>query len=66
MGMLLSWQSVQIWFKSFEGMSLVEFLYQVFQVYDFYYLFQWYGCWVQLGGFDQLGNIMFGYEFIYK
>uniref|UniRef100_A0A8D0J3H5 Tyrosine--tRNA ligase n=1 Tax=Sus scrofa TaxID=9823 RepID=A0A8D0J3H5_PIG len=66
MGTLLSRLSVQSRLKSPEGMSLAEFLYQVLQAYDFYYLFQHYGCRVQLGGADQLGNIMSGYEFIHK
>ncbi|EFB24630.1 hypothetical protein PANDA_004722, partial [Ailuropoda melanoleuca] len=66
MGTLLSRQSVQTRLKSPEGMSLAEFLYQVLQAYDFYHLFQHYGCRVQLGGSDQLGNIMSGYEFIHK
>ncbi|XP_035931274.2 tyrosine--tRNA ligase, mitochondrial isoform X2 [Halichoerus grypus] len=66
MGTLLSRQSVQTRLKSPEGMSLAEFLYQVLQAYDFYYLFQHYGCRVQLGGSDQLGNILSGYEFIHK
>ncbi|KAF6340824.1 tyrosyl-tRNA synthetase 2 [Rhinolophus ferrumequinum] len=66
MGTLLSRLSVQTRLKSPEGMSLAEFLYQVLQAYDFYYLFQRYGCRVQLGGSDQLGNIMSGYEFIHK
>ncbi|XP_007452258.1 PREDICTED: tyrosine--tRNA ligase, mitochondrial [Lipotes vexillifer] len=66
MGTLLSRLSVQTRLKSSEGMSLAEFLYQVLQAYDFYYLFQHYRCRVQLGGSDQLGNIMSGYEFIHK
>ncbi|XP_036108678.1 tyrosine--tRNA ligase, mitochondrial [Molossus molossus] len=66
MGTLLSRLSVQTRLKSPEGMSLSEFFYQVLQAYDFYYLFQRYGCRVQLGGSDQLGNIMSGYEFINK
>lgn len=66
MGTLLSRLSVQTRLKSPEGMSLAEFFYQVLQAYDFYYLFQHYGCRVQLGGSDQLGNIMSGYEFIHK
>ncbi|XP_006727755.1 tyrosine--tRNA ligase, mitochondrial isoform X2 [Leptonychotes weddellii] len=66
MGTLLSRQSVQTRLRSPEGMSLAEFLYQVLQAYDFYYLFQHYGCRVQLGGSDQLGNILSGYEFIHK
>ncbi|XP_003466811.1 tyrosine--tRNA ligase, mitochondrial [Cavia porcellus] len=66
MGTLLSRLSVQTRLKSPEGMSLAEFFYQVLQAYDFYYLFQHYGCRVQLGGSDQLGNIVSGYEFIHK
>ncbi|OBS70129.1 hypothetical protein A6R68_01328 [Neotoma lepida] len=66
MGTLLSRLSVQSRLKSPEGMSLAEFFYQVLQAYDFYYLFQRYGCRVQLGGSDQLGNIMSGYEFIHR
>uniref|UniRef100_A0A8C8ZS44 Tyrosine--tRNA ligase n=1 Tax=Prolemur simus TaxID=1328070 RepID=A0A8C8ZS44_PROSS len=66
MGTLLSRLSVQARLKSPEGMSLTEFFYQVLQAYDFYHLFQRYGCRVQLGGSDQLGNIMSGYEFIHK
>ncbi|XP_034371230.1 tyrosine--tRNA ligase, mitochondrial isoform X1 [Arvicanthis niloticus] len=66
MGTLLSRLSVQSRLKSPEGMSLAEFFYQVLQAYDFYYLFRHYGCRVQLGGSDQLGNIMSGYEFIHK
>ncbi|KAM5288891.1 tyrosine--tRNA ligase, mitochondrial [Ctenodactylus gundi] len=66
MGTLLSRTSVQTRLKSPEGMSLAEFFYQVLQAYDFYYLFQRYGCRVQLGGADQLGNIVSGYEFINK
>ncbi|XP_004700258.2 tyrosine--tRNA ligase, mitochondrial [Echinops telfairi] len=66
MGTLLNRLSVQARLKSPEGMSLAEFLYQVLQAYDFYYLFQRYGCRVQLGGSDQLGNIVSGYELIHK
>ncbi|XP_073939213.1 tyrosine--tRNA ligase, mitochondrial isoform X2 [Castor canadensis] len=66
MGTLLSRLSVQTRLKSAEGMSLAEFFYQVLQAYDFYHLFQHYRCRVQLGGSDQLGNIMSGYEFIHK
>ncbi|KAM6153628.1 tyrosine--tRNA ligase, mitochondrial [Erethizon dorsatum] len=66
MGTLLSRLSVQTRLRSPEGMSLAEFFYQVLQAYDFYYLFRHYGCRVQLGGSDQLGNIMSGYEFVHK
>ncbi|XP_068950944.1 tyrosine--tRNA ligase, mitochondrial [Petaurus breviceps papuanus] len=66
LGKLLSRHCVQSRLKSPEGMSLAEFFYQVLQAYDFYYLHQRYGCRIQLGGSDQLGNIVSGYEFIHK
>lgn len=66
MGTMLSRHSVQSRLKSAEGMSLTEFTYQVFQAYDFYHLNQIYGCKVQLGGTDQLGNLMSGHEYIHK
>ncbi|KAM4882459.1 tyrosine--tRNA ligase, mitochondrial [Thomomys bottae] len=64
MGTLLSRQSVQSRLRSPEGMSLAEFCYQVLQAYDFYHLFRSHGCRVQLGGADQLGNLVSGYEFV--
>uniref|UniRef100_UPI00398EF570 tyrosine--tRNA ligase, mitochondrial n=1 Tax=Pristiophorus japonicus TaxID=55135 RepID=UPI00398EF570 len=66
MGTMLSRHSVQSRLKSPEGMSLTEFTYQMFQAYDFYYLNQHHDCRIQLGGTDQLGNMMSGYEFIHK
>ena len=47
-----------------EGMSFTEFTYQLVQGYDFLYLFQKYGCTVQMGGSDQWGNITTGTELI--
>ncbi|XP_069619453.1 tyrosine--tRNA ligase, mitochondrial [Ranitomeya imitator] len=66
MGTLLSRHSVQSRLSSAEGMSLAEFTYQVFQAYDFYYLHQKHGCKIQLGGTDQLGNLMSGHDFIQR
>ncbi|KAM5173142.1 tyrosine--tRNA ligase, mitochondrial [Mantella aurantiaca] len=66
MGTMLSRHSVQSRLKSAEGMSLTEFTYQVFQAYDFYYLHQKHGCRIQLGGTDQLGNLMSGHDFIQR
>ncbi|XP_034542613.1 tyrosine--tRNA ligase, mitochondrial [Notolabrus celidotus] len=66
MGTMLSRHSVQSRLKSSDGMSLTEFTYQVFQAYDFHHLNQVYGCKIQLGGTDQLGNLMSGHEFIHK
>lgn len=66
MGTMLSRHSVQSRLRSADGMSLAEFTYQVFQAYDFYHLNQMYGCKIQLGGTDQLGNLMSGHEYIHK
>ncbi|XP_063301130.1 tyrosine--tRNA ligase, mitochondrial [Pelobates fuscus] len=66
MGTMLSRHSVQSRLKTPDGMSLTEFLYQMFQAYDFYHLHQQHGCKIQLGGNDQLGNLMSGHEFIHK
>lgn len=66
MGTMLSRHSVQSRLKGAEGMSLTEFTYQVFQAYDFHHLNQIYGCKIQLGGSDQMGNLMSGYDFIQK
>ncbi|XP_053742552.1 tyrosine--tRNA ligase, mitochondrial [Synchiropus splendidus] len=66
MGTMLSRHSVQARLKSGDGMSLSEFTYQVFQAYDFHYLNQVYGCRIQLGGTDQLGNLMSGHDFIHR
>ncbi|XP_074533924.1 tyrosine--tRNA ligase, mitochondrial [Halichoeres trimaculatus] len=66
MGTMLSRHSVQSRLKSVDGMSLTEFTYQAFQAYDFHHLNQIYGCKIQLGGTDQLGNIMSGHEYIHK
>ncbi|MEQ2312865.1 Tyrosine--tRNA ligase, mitochondrial [Ameca splendens] len=66
MGTMLSRHSVQSRLRSADGMSLTEFTYQVFQAYDFYHLNQIYGCRIQLGGTDQLGNLMSGHEYIHK
>jgi tyrosyl-tRNA synthetase len=49
-----------------EGISFAEFTYQLLQAYDFLNLFQKYHCEVQIGGSDQLGNIVQGIELIRK
>ncbi|XP_029951330.1 tyrosine--tRNA ligase, mitochondrial [Salarias fasciatus] len=66
MGTMLSRHSVQSRLRSADGMSLTEFTYQLFQAYDFHHLHQIYGCKIQLGGTDQLGNLMSGHEYIHK
>lgn len=42
----------------------MEFAYQVFQAYDWWHLYKEFDCYFQLGGSDQMGNIMSGYELI--
>ena len=49
-----------------DGMSFTEFTYQLFQAYDFYYLFKKFKCSIQMGGSDQWGNITSGVELIRK
>jgi len=46
------------------GMSFTEFSYQLVQGYDFYYLYKYKNCKLQLGGSDQWGNITTGTELI--
>ena len=46
------------------GLSFLEFNYMIMQSYDFYYLFQHYGCNMQFGGADQWSNMLGGTELI--
>ena len=47
-----------------KGLSFLEFNYMIMQSYDFYYLFQKYGCSMQFGGNDQWSNMLGGTELI--
>ena len=49
-----------------KGLSFLEFNYMPMQSYDFYYLFQHYGCNMQFGGNDQWSNMLGGTELIRK
>ena len=49
-----------------KGLSFFEFNYMIMQSYDFYYLFQHYGCNMQFGGDDQWSNMLGGTELIRK
>ena len=49
-----------------KGLSFLEFHYMIMQSYDFYYLFQHYGCNMQFGGNDQWSNMLGGTELIRK
>ena len=46
------------------GLSFLEFNYMIMQSYDFYMLYQKYGCNMQLGGDDQWSNMLGGTELI--
>ncbi len=46
------------------GLSFLEFNYMIMQSYDFYMLFQKYGCSMQFGGDDQWSNMLAGTELI--
>lgn len=46
------------------GLSFLEFNYMIMQSYDFYMLFQKYGCNMQFGGDDQWSNMLGGTELI--
>ncbi len=46
------------------GLSFLEFNYMIMQSYDFYRLFQDYGCNMQFGGDDQWSNMLGGTELI--
>lgn len=49
-----------------KGLNFIEFNYMLLQGYDFLYLFQNYGCSLQMGGNDQWGNMLAGTELIRK
>ena len=47
-----------------KGLSFLEFNYMIMQAYDFYVLYQKYGCNLQFGGDDQWSNMLAGTELI--
>lgn len=61
---MLSRSSVQSRLEAEGGMSFTEFTYQTFQAYDWLHLLRTYNCRFQLGGSDQMGNLMSGHELI--
>ena len=46
------------------GLSFTEFSYQIIQGYDFYHLYTYHNCKLQMGGSDQWGNMVTGTELI--
>ena len=49
-----------------KGLSFLEFNYMIMQSYDFWYLYEHYGCNMQFGGDDQWSNMLAGTELIRK
>ncbi|KZC04473.1 PREDICTED: tyrosine--tRNA ligase, mitochondrial [Dufourea novaeangliae] len=66
MGTMLGRSSVQSRLQSDTGMSFTEFSYPLFQGYDWLHLQRTYNCSFQVGGQDQMGNIMTGYDLVTK
>jgi len=64
LGKMLNRSSVKTRLESDEGLSLTEFSYQAFQGFDWLHLLRTRDCRIQVGGKDQLGNIMAGQEII--
>jgi tyrosyl-tRNA synthetase len=48
------------------GLSFIEFNYMLLQAYDFWHLYRYHSCTLQMGGSDQWGNIVAGIELIRK
>ncbi|XP_013094924.2 tyrosine--tRNA ligase, mitochondrial-like isoform X1 [Biomphalaria glabrata] len=65
-GEMITKHSVKSRLNSKEGITCTEFMYQIFQAYDWYHLFQKYNCTIQVGGNDQTGNISAGFDLIDK
>ncbi|CAI5744681.1 unnamed protein product [Peronospora destructor] len=63
---MLQRDSVKKRLETDQGISFLEFSYQLFQAYDFLHLYKKYGCVVQVGGSDQWGNIASGIELVRK
>ena len=59
---MLASESVKIRLET--GLSFIEFNYQLLQAYDFWHLFKYHDCTVQMGGSDQWGNIVAGIDLI--
>ncbi|KAF4519224.1 hypothetical protein B566_EDAN015330 [Ephemera danica] len=63
-GTMLSRHSVQTRMASEAGISFTEFSYQLFQAYDWLHLYRNHDCRFQIGGNDQMGNIVSGHDLI--
>jgi tyrosyl-tRNA synthetase len=61
---MLAKESVRRRIDSEEGMSYTEFSYSLLQAYDYVVLYDRFNCTLQMGGSDQLGNILAGMDLI--
>lgn len=61
---MLKRESVRQRIESQQGISFTEFSYSLLQAYDYLELYDRHGCKLQMGGSDQLGNILFGTDLI--
>ncbi|XP_043279149.1 tyrosine--tRNA ligase, mitochondrial [Venturia canescens] len=66
LGVMMGRTSVQSRLNAEGGMSFTEFTYQIFQAYDWLYLAKTHNCCFQIGGNDQMGNMVSGYDLISK
>lgn len=64
LGVMMGRSSVQSRLNAEGGMSFSEFTYQIFQAYDWLYLFKTHNCRFQIGGNDQMGNMISGHDLI--
>jgi tyrosyl-tRNA synthetase len=63
-GTMLARESVKTRLASEHGISYTEFSYMLIQANDFAHLEQAYGCQLQVGGSDQLGNMLGGIDLV--
>ncbi|RLN55583.1 hypothetical protein BBJ28_00008668 [Nothophytophthora sp. Chile5] len=63
---MLQRDSVKKRLETEQGISFLEFSYQLFQAYDFLHLYRHHNCIAQIGGSDQWGNIASGIELVRK
>lgn len=59
---MLSFESVKSRLDREQSLSFLEFNYMILQAFDFHELHNRYGCMLQMGGSDQMGNIINGME----
>lgn len=63
---MLTMDSVKTRLDQQQHLSFLEFNYMILQAYDFLYLFETYGCELQIGGQDQWSNMINGVDLVRK